>query len=265
MDLPAGNGRSSGNAWRSRRRRNDPLQRGHPAAGDARRTTRPSTGRPRSRARPPSVGASETLEREQIPDDGLARLGSEPLGRCAGPGLVAADCRMHRVLLTLGVRRARNERLCCAGPKEQLKRSARPRRLQRPTGRPYNIPYLCDLSHCVPAGKVATIPSAIRRIERTVASLARATLDDLADNDQKRDTEREPPQRANHQLTARRPCSPPSPVPARLVYRHVSRIISLPQFRNAAVGAFYRFFAPEEQARTPQPSGRPSEMGDRRR
>jgi hypothetical protein len=124
---------------------------------------------------------------------------------------------------------------------------------------------LCDLSLCVSAGKVATIPSAIRRIERTVASLARATLDDLADNDQKRDTEREPPQRANHQLTARRPCSPPSPVPARLVYRHVSRIISLPQFRNAAVGAFYRFFAPEEQARTPQPSGRPSEMGDRRR
>jgi len=109
--------------------------------------------------------------------------------------------------------------------------------------------------------QVATIPSAIRRIERTVASLARATLDDLADNDQKRDTEREPPQRANDQLTARWPCSPPSPVPARLEYRHVSRIISLPQFRNAAVGAFYRFFAPEEQARTPQPSGRPSEMG----
>lgn len=265
MDLPAGNGRSSGNACRWRRRRNVVLQRDHPAAGDARRTTRPSTGRPRSRFRHPSVGAPETLEREQIPDDGLARLGSEPLGRCADPGLAAADCRMHRVLLTLGVRRARNERLCCAGPKEQLKRSARPRRLQRPTGRPYNIPYLCDLSHCVPAGKVATIPSAIRRIERTVASLARATLDDLADNDQKRDTERKPPQRANHQLTARRPCSPPSPVPARLVYRHVSRIISLPQFRNAAVGAFYRFFAPEEQARTPQPSGRPSEMGDRRR
>jgi hypothetical protein len=171
VDLPAGNGRSSGNAWRRRRRRNDPLQRDHPAAGDARRTTRPSTGRPRSRSRHPSVGAPETLEREQVPDDGLARLESEPLGRCADPGLAAADCRMHRVLLTLGVRRARNERLCCAGPKEQLKRSARPRRLQRPTGRPYNIPYLCDLSHCVPAGKVATIPSAIRRIERTVASL----------------------------------------------------------------------------------------------
>jgi hypothetical protein len=80
---------------------------------------------------------------------------------------------MHRVLLTLGVRRARNERLCCAGPKEQLKRSARPRRLQRPTGRPYNIPYLCDLSHCVSTGKVAAIPSAIRRIEQPRASDAR--------------------------------------------------------------------------------------------
>jgi len=259
VGLPAGNGRSSGNAWRWRRRRNDPLQRDHPAAGDARRTTtRPSTGRPRSRSRHPSVGASETLEREQVPDDGSARLGSEPLGRCADPGLAAADCRMHRVLLTLGVRRARNERLCCAGPKEQLKRSARPRRLQRPTGRPYNIPHLCDLSHCVLPARSRRSLRRIQRIERTVRSFAagstgarrptgrrgdgspgreartdarparaRATLHDLADNDQKRDTEREPPQRANHQLTASWPCSPPSPVPARLAYRHASRIISL--------------------------------------
>ena len=148
--------------------------------------------------------------------------------------------------------------------------------------------HICAICHIVflPARSRRSLRR-IRRIERTVASLgdeefrrrfdwceaaygarparARATLDDLADNDQKRDTEREPPQRANDQLTARWPCSPPSPVPARLEYRHVSRIISLPQFRNAAVGAFYRFFAPEEQARTPQPSGRPSEMGDRRR
>jgi len=98
------------------RRRNDGLVRDHLAVGDLRRIGRPSTRRPRRALHPPRVVAPEPLELQQVPDAGFTGLVAEPVDPFGVDSLVAADGRVHRVLLAVRSGRDPKRAPCCAGP-----------------------------------------------------------------------------------------------------------------------------------------------------